>query len=106
MVSDAVRAVAEEMPDHQSSRGAEFRTLSVEDRLPMARQLVIARSQVNASNADWNCERYRYHMRQKKETYLYHAGRLGVDIEEADNIWWSIVHDNPAPVEKQRDGLI
>lgn len=113
MVSSAVHEVAEEMPEHQSSRGAEFRNLSVEDRYGMARAIVIARAQATASGkplggaeVKWKHERFRYHMRRKKETYMYHAGRLSVDAKEASAIWWSMVYDNPAPVDKNQLGLI
>jgi hypothetical protein len=108
MVSEAVRNVAEKMPEHQTSRGAEFRNISVEQRYGMSRALVIARSQVNASNADWDSTRYREHMRRKRELYLYRAGALGVDMNEATTIWWSIVYEgiDTHPARKHKLGLI
>jgi len=93
MVSSTVHEVAQEMPEHQTSRGAEFRNLSVEDRYGMARQIVIGRSQANATNADFDNDTFRYHMRKKKEAYMYYAGRLGIDHDEARYIWRSIVYE-------------
>ena len=106
MVTEIVREVAEVLPEHQTNRGNEFRDLSTEQVIPMARAALIARCQVKASNADWDNERYRWHMRQKKQTYFYHAGRLGIDMGEARSMWQGYVHENPAPVEKHRLGLI
>ena len=93
-MTEAIRRMAEEMPDHQTSRGAEFRNISVEERYGMARALVIARSQANATNANWESRAFRYHMRRKKESYMYSAGRHGVDTKEARAIWNSIVYAN------------
>jgi len=106
MVTEAVERVAEVLPEHQSNRGEEFRDIPVERRYGMARAALIARCQAKASNADWDSHKYRQHMRRKKGTYFYHAGRLGISMKEADEMWWGYVHENPAPVEKNRKGLI
>lgn len=96
-MTHSVHELAEELPDHQSSRGAEFRQISVEERYPLAKELVIARSQTNASNADWDSDEYRREMRRRKNMYFQEAGRLGISFDEAENIWWSVVHGSPSP---------
>ncbi len=106
MVTEAIERIAEVLPEHQTSRGEEFREIPVERRYGMARAALIARCQVKASNADWDSGPYRREMRKKKEQYFYHAGRLGISMKEADQMWWGYVHEHPAPVEKHRKGLI
>jgi len=97
---NAVYTLAEELPDHQTARGMEFRTLSVEDRKPLARILVIARSQAQSGDADWEDALFRRSMRRKKNRYFYQAARLSIDIQEATTIWWSVVHNDPSPAER------
>lgn len=98
--------VAEEIPYHQTSRGREFNDIPPTDRIPLARQLIIARSQATASNGDWDSSEYRRSIMRTKVSYYYQAGRLGVDETEAETIWWSFVHDDPSPYEKRSQGLI
>lgn len=105
-MSEIVREVAEVLPEHQTNRGDEFRDLSTQQVIPMARAALIARCQVKASNADWDSNEFRREIRRKKELYFYHAGRLGISMEEANSMWWGYVHENPAPAEKHRLGLI
>ena len=104
MVTEAVEQMAQEMPEHQTSRGNEFREIPVEHRYPMAQKLVQGRSQASAENADWSYAMFRYHMRQKKELYFYYVGKLGIDFDEARAIWWSVVYDDPSAAE-QRDKI-
>lgn len=99
MVSSAVRELAAELEDHGTSR-ANFRSLSDSDRYRVARVLVIARSQVNATNADFDNSRFRWHMHRKKEEYLYVCGDVGISMEEARGIWWSVVYGGVAPVDR------
>jgi hypothetical protein len=101
MVSEAVEAVAEELPEYQSSRGREFYGIPTEDRLTLAEAALLARCQAKASNADWSDTAYRKEMRHKKNRYFYHAGRLDIDVEEAERIWWGYVHENPSPHERR-----
>lgn len=96
-----IHNIAEAIPEHQTERGDEFRELSTEEIIPMARALTIARSQANAANADWSDMVYISEMVRKKNRYFYHAGELGVSIREAHAIWWSVVHNSPAPVERR-----
>jgi len=106
MVTTAVHEAAKELPTHQTSRGQEFREIPLEDRVGMARAAVIARCQVNSTNADWNNVRFRKAMSDKKSRYFYHAGKLGISVKEAKHIWWQYVHDDPTPIEKNSKGLI
>lgn len=99
MVSSAVRELATELEDHGTSR-ANFRSLSDSDRYRVARVLVIARSQVNATNADFDNDKFRWHMHRKKEEYFYVCGDVGVDWDEASYIWWSAVYGGVAPVDR------
>lgn len=91
-MNDPVHELATELPDHQTSRGAEFRSIAVKDRYLLARQLVKARSQATATNADFSDERFMDQLRRKKETYMYFAGQLGIDHNEAQHIWGSVVN--------------
>lgn len=104
--SEAVRELAEELPEHQTSRGMEFREISTEQRENLANVLVRARSQSNAENADWNDRAFRTEMRRKQNEYFYECGRLGIDMKEAHEIWWNVVHGDPAPVRRANNGLI
>jgi hypothetical protein len=106
MVTDIIQEVAEQLPDHQTSRGAEFRAIPVEDRYPLARKLIAARSQVKASNADWDDPAYRSAIRSKKDGYMYRCGELHIDIEEAIHIWWSFVYGDISPADKRERDLI
>lgn len=106
MTLDAVREAAEELPEHQTSRGNEFRAIPVEDRYTLAQWLVRSRGQVNASNASWDDKSFRRTLREKKNLYYYHAGRLGLSHRETRAVWWSFVHDDPVPAEKRERDLI
>jgi len=97
-----IRETAEEMPEHQSSRGNEFRELSTDETTLMARPLFLGKVQANAPSADWSNLVYRYHMRRKRERYMHAAGVLNVDRAEARTIWWSFVHDSPPAKERKR----
>jgi hypothetical protein len=101
MASEIVEQVAELLPEYQSSRGAEFREIPIEDRLPLAEAALLARCQAKASNVDWSDTEYRKEMRHKKNRYFYHAGCLDIDVEEAERIWWGYVHENPSPHERR-----
>jgi len=101
MVTDAIKEVAEKLPKAQTSRGAEFRNTSVEDRYRIARHIVIAQCQATAANGNWNNESYRYHMRKRKNIYFHECGLLDIDYDEAEVIWWRMVHDDPAPNDRR-----
>jgi len=114
-MSNVVRQMCEEMVEHQTSRGNEFRTIEPSERIGMARALVIARAQAQNSGkplggpeAKWEHEPFRRAMRRKKESYMYHAGRLGVDTKEARAIWTSVVYEgiDNHPARRRRLGLI
>lgn len=102
MTSDEVLTLAEELPTHQTNRGAEFRTISIEERIPIARNLVTARSQAQSSNPDWTSDRFKNTLRRKKDQYMHVCGSLGVDIGEARHIWWSVVYNDPSPYEREK----
>jgi hypothetical protein len=103
-MSDATRELASSLEDHGTSR-ADFRDISDDERHAIARQLVIARAQAQSPEQEvWKEEQYRWHMRRKKELYYYECGAAGLDRKEAEQIWWSVVYDNPAPYK--RDSLI
>lgn len=106
MVTEIVEQVAEVLPEHQTNRGNEFRDLSTEQVIPMARAALIARCQVKASNADWSSTEFRREIRRKKKQYIYHAGRLGISMKEAESMWWGYVYENPTPAEKHSKRLI
>lgn len=114
-MSDAVRQMCEEMEEYQTSRGDEFRNIEPSERYGMARALVIARSQAHNSGkplggpeAKWEHEPFRQAMRRKKESFMYHAGRLGVDTKEARAIWNGVVYEgiDNHPARSRRLGLI
>lgn len=106
MTESEIRRVAEEMPDHQSSRGSEFRGISIEQRIPMARYVVIARSQASSKDADWSDTSFRQQMSKKKARYFHEAGNLGVNFEEASNIWRRMVLGTPSPHEYRSRGIL
>jgi hypothetical protein len=91
---DAVEQMCHKMEEHQTSRGDEFRTIGYRDRRGMARNLVIARSQVEADNGDWESNSFRRAIRRCKEAYCYEAGSLGIDRKEAEAIWKNVVYEN------------
>lgn len=105
-MTEVTRELAEELPDYQTSRGNEFRTVSVEDRMSLARVLVVARSQVNASNADWDDDDYRRSMRRVRNRYMHISGILDIRFEEAERIWWNYVYDDPSPHERRESDMI
>lgn len=99
--SQPIIELAEALPEHQTSRGAEFRTTDVEDRLPLARILFIARHQAqNSSETHGQLNNYTIHMVHSRSTFFHEAGRLDIDRQEAEAIWWSVVYDNPSPNER------
>lgn len=104
--SQAVRELAEELPEYQTSRGMEFREIPPEQRENLANVLVRARSQANATHADWRDDSYRREMRRKQNEYYYEVGQLGIDMKEAYEIWWGVVHGDSAPIEQRTQGLI
>lgn len=107
MASDPVEELAEELPEHQTSRGDEFRVIPIEDRYPLAARLVVARVQAEAGDDDdWEDHAFRAEMRKKKERYFYHAGELHIGIHEARSIWWSVVHDTPSAIERRKRDLL
>lgn len=86
---DAVSRLAEELPDHQTSRGDEFRDLSMRDRERLARPLVLARNQAQTESGETTV--YRRAMRQKRDRYFYIAGDLNIRMREAQTIWRGVV---------------
>lgn len=96
-----IQELAEELPEHQSPRGNEFRAIPVEDRKLLARPLVMARSQVESTNANWQDRQFRNEIIKKKNAYFYYAGQLHIDMDQANWIWWSVVYDNPSPAERR-----
>lgn len=97
----AIRDLAEELPEHQTSRGREFRTIPAEERDLLAKPLVMARSQAQATDADWDDQRFLSEIAKKKNMYFYNAGQLHLDVKEANHIWWSVVYDDPSPAERR-----
>lgn len=95
--TDAVSHLAEELPEYQSSRGDEFRELEPEDCTRLARMLVLSRSQVAADNADFDDHLFRRSLRDKKERYVYEAGRLGISMRETIIIWRNVVYGDSVP---------
>jgi len=102
-MSEAVVELAAELEQHGTSR-ADFRDVSDSQRYHIARWLVIARSQVNASNApeDKTQGRYGEHLIEKKNRYFHACGRAGIGVKEAKSIWWSAVYGGAAPVERRK----
>lgn len=102
-MSEAVRELAGSLEGHGTSR-ADFREVSDSQRYQIARWLVIARSQANASNApdDKTQGRYGEHLARKKNRYFHACGRAGIGVKEANAIWWSAVYGGAAPVERTR----
>lgn len=90
----AAMDLAEELPDYQTARGAEFRNTNRHERLPIAEILVGARSQVEASEADFDERKFRSALRRKKETFVWTAGCMEIDFQEAQSIWQNVVYEN------------
>lgn len=102
-MSEAVEELAAALEEHGTSR-ADFRDVSDSQRYTIARWLVIARSQANASNApeDKTQGRYGEHLVRKKNRYFHACGRAGIEVKEANAIWWSAVYGGAAPVERRK----
>ena len=96
-----INEVADSLEDYASSR-ADFRNADSSQRWAIARLLVIAKSQVTASNEpeDKTTGRYGTQLVQKKCSYYHACGRAGVSMKEANAIWWNFVYDNAAPNER------
>lgn len=101
--SETVEEVADALEEHGSSR-ANFRDVSDNERRLIARQLILGRSQANASNADWDDMSFRSRMLETRVAYAYECGQAGMSPRESRYVWWNFVHDDPPPVS--RDELI
>lgn len=100
-MTNNIEQCAEELPDYQTSRGNEFRNISFEERLPLARRLVRARSQANASNRDFDDPAQRREMARKRGDFFYEAGALGIEHRQARSIWMNYVYSGAAPHERR-----
>lgn len=96
-----IAEIAGSLEDYGSSR-ANFQQAMPDERVAVAKQLLIAKSQhENSGEPD---EPYKAHMAQKCARYFHECGKAGIDINEAKYIWWNFVYDDPDPNE--RDSLI
>lgn len=85
--------LAERLEEYGSSR-ADFRELSDDERDRVANLLLIARNQ---SNLDGGTDR---HMIMNRSQYFHTCGEVGISYGEARNIWWTFVHESPAPADR------
>ena len=91
-MSEAIEELANELEERASSR-ANFNQLSGNERRNVARYLIIARSQArNSGNSD---------LTDAKVQFFYTCGEVGVPFNEARNLWWTVVHNNPAPYDRE-----
>lgn len=91
-MSNVVTEMASSLEEYGSSR-ANFHEVNPTSRHMVARYLVIARSQANASNApeDMTEGRYGEELRRKRDAYFHACGRAGIDMKEASIIWSNVV---------------
>ena len=93
-MSEPAESLGQELESHASSR-ADFRQLSAKQRTHIAKSLVIARSQVDTGNEN------EMRLIDVKCGYFYKCGAYGLDLQEAQSIWWSVVYENPSPAERR-----
>lgn len=105
-MSDAIESVADELEEHGSNR-IDLRDVTDAQRHQIAKWLVVARAQVNANNSpdDTLSGSYEYadHLIDKKNRYFHACGNAGIDVNEANLIWWSAVYDGLAPYRRKRN---
>ena len=105
-MSDAIESIANELEDHGSNR-IDLRDVTNSQRHQIAKWLVVARAQVNATNSpdDTLSGSYEYadHLIDKKNQYFYACGNAGIDIKEANLIWYSVVYNELTPHRRKKN---
>lgn len=100
-MKEEVTEIATTLESYGTPR-ADFRQLSAQDRRAIARQLVIASSQLVEPEAEqWDDPDYRASMRRVRQNYMYECGKSNVDRDEARYIWNNVLYPQCSPHERR-----
>lgn len=96
--------LAQELESYGSSR-ADYRDASDEQREAVAKELVVARSQVENDAPHTRDGRYGEILIGVRARFYYHCGKVGIALEEANYLWHNYVYEN-VDYAKHRGDLV
>lgn len=100
-MSDEVTELATSLESYGTPR-ADFRGLSEQDRRAIAKQLVIASTQVvEPESYKWDDPDYRASMRRVRENYMYECGKSDLDRDETRHLWNNVLYPLCSPHERR-----